>query len=73
MTRKDEILILQHRLTEQTMLVKLSKYREGAHSIYRNFRLKGRGRFIAPPTITATQLKAERADEICNQQQHSGA
>ncbi len=68
MTQKDEILILQHRLTEQTMLVKLSKYREGAHSKYRNFRLKGRGRFIAPPTIFESKPKSDDGDENHRQQ-----
>jgi hypothetical protein len=51
MTPTDEIIVLQHRLTEQTMLVPVSIYLAGARGKFRNFRLKGTGKFIAPPDI----------------------
>lgn len=46
-----EIVIIQHRLTERTVLVDRTQYLRGARSRYRNFRLKGQGRFISPPPL----------------------
>ena len=46
-----EVVVLQHRLTEQTVVVALSQYLLGAKTRYRNFKLKGQGQFIAPPGL----------------------
>ncbi|MCE2518034.1 MAG: hypothetical protein J4F41_09475, partial [Alphaproteobacteria bacterium] len=51
--RTDEIILLQHRLTEQTVLVPLSSYLSGARGKFRNFRLRGSGKFIAPSDLGA--------------------
>lgn len=52
MPAADELIVLQHRLTEQTMLVPVSAYIAGAKVKYQNFRLRGTGKFIAPPCLT---------------------
>lgn len=51
MARKDELIVLQHRITEQTLLVPLFSYLQQAGGKFKNFRLKGTGHFIAPPHL----------------------
>lgn len=46
-----EVLVLQHRFTDQVISVPHHSYMDGAHSRYRNWQMKGQGRFIAPPPI----------------------
>jgi len=51
MSKAEEILVLQHRHTDQTLLVPLQKYRKYSADKYRNWKLKGQGAFITPPRI----------------------
>jgi len=51
MSKAEEMLVLQHRHTDQTLLVPLQKYRKYSADRYRNWKLKGQGAFIAPPRV----------------------
>ena len=46
-----EIIVLQHRFTEATICVNKPEYIAGAKNKYRNWRMKGQGKFIAPPPL----------------------
>jgi len=52
MKTSEEMLVLQHRYTDQVVLVPLYQYRRYSADRYRNWRLKGQGAFIAPPEFT---------------------
>jgi len=52
MSKPEEMLILQHRFTDQVVMVPLLQYRRCSGCRYRNWRLKGQGAFIAPPPLT---------------------
>ena len=56
MMELEEMVILQHRLTEQTIMVTVNQYFSEAHRRFRNFKLKGQGQFIAPPDLNDMPL-----------------
>ncbi|XDZ66197.1 hypothetical protein AB8880_02050 [Alphaproteobacteria bacterium LSUCC0684] len=56
MKTPEEMLVLQHRYTDQVVLVPLQQYRRYSADRYRNWRLKGQGAFIAPPEFTMKSL-----------------
>ena len=55
-----ETVILQHRLTEQVVVVALSEYLSGSKARFRNFKLKGQGQFIAPPQLPIQSIDPSR-------------
>lgn len=49
----DDMIMIQHRKTDQLLSVPLSRYRMLYRRRYRNWKLHGQSQFIAPPQLSS--------------------
>ena len=61
----EELVVLQHHITEQTLVVPLARYRRGALAKYRHWRIKGQADFLAPPPFNTSSQDFTHGESIC--------
>ena len=61
----EELVVLQHQFTEQTLVVPLARYRREARARYRHWRVKGQASFLAPPLFNSFSQDITHGESVC--------
>lgn len=61
---EDEMVVLQHHMTEQTLVVALALYMKGAQSKYKHWRIKGQARFINPLPLSCASMVHQSLSQL---------
>jgi hypothetical protein len=71
----NDMIMIQHRMTDQILSVPLSRYRSLNRGRYRNWKLHGQSPFIAPPelTVMAQPVVLDKASQFSALQPQTGA